>query len=501
MTRAALIATWVLALSAFGSASRPAYLRAAPRASSQTSRPSDAELSADLDRIFADPVLARALVGIRVESLRDGRLLYARNSEKLVMPASNMKLLTMAVAADRLGWDFKYETRLEITGPIVDGVLHGDLIIVGGGDPSIAAQDVGPAPLFAEWADTLSAAGIRRVEGRLIGDDNYFDHEGLGAGWAWDYLGDGYAALTGALSYNENLAVVHLSPGKTPGDPVKIELSPPGHLLEVKNEVTTGVAGSAIEIEMRRLPGNPHLTIRGRVPALGETVESSAAVDNPTRFFVEGVRLVLAARGITISGGAWNIDDLPQPPEAAGRRVLARRQSLPLSALAGYFMKVSQNFYADTILKTIGRVAGGAGTAEAGRTIVRDTLGSWGVPADAFVMSDGSGLSRYNYVTAETIVTILRHVWEDERLRGPFVAALPVAGRDGTLDKRMKGTVLDAHVEAKTGTISNVRSLSGYLETKSGERLVFSIIANHFTAPSRQVDAVVERALSRLAER
>jgi serine-type D-Ala-D-Ala carboxypeptidase/endopeptidase (penicillin-binding protein 4) len=146
-------------------------------------------------------------------------------------------------------------------------------------------------------------------------------------------------------------------------------------------------------------------------------------------------------------------------------------------------------------------VAGSAGTTAAGRDVVRDTLGQWGIPADAFVMYDGSGLSRYNYVSADTIVAILKHVWDDPRLRGAFVAALPVAAHDGTLDTRMKGTVLDAHVQAKTGTISNVRSLSGFLEAASGEKIVFSIIANNFTVPSAQIDAIAERALTRLASR
>jgi D-alanyl-D-alanine carboxypeptidase/D-alanyl-D-alanine-endopeptidase (penicillin-binding protein 4) len=440
------------------------------------------------------------LIGVRVESLTTGQLLYARDSGKLVVPASNMKLLTMSVAADRLGWDFKFETRLEAAGPVEDGTLRGDLVVVGGGDPSIASQDFGPAPLFAEWAAALLQAGIRRIDGRLIGDDSFFDDEGLGAGWAWDYLADGYAAPSGALSYNENVAVVRIWPGKVAGDAVRIELAPPGHLLEVKNEVATAVAGSATSIQLLRLPGSARLVVRGSV-AGGNVVVRTAAVDNPTRFFVEGLRAALAAHGITVRGGAWDIDDVVDPPVPSGRRLIARHQSLPLSVIAGYFLKVSQNFYGETILKTLGRVAGGAGTADAGRKVVRDTLTSWGVPADAFVMYDGSGLSRYDYVTADTIVAILKHVWSDQRLRGPFLAALPVAGHDGTLDTRMKGTILDARVQAKTGTISNVRSLSGFLETKSGERLVFSMIANHFTAPSAEVDAVVERALARLADR
>ena len=460
-------------------------------------------LQQDLDRIFDDPIFDRALVGVRVESLAvpSARPLYDRNGAKLVMPASNMKLLTLAVAAERLGWDFTYETRLEANGPIADGTLQGDLVVVGGGDPSIGSQDLGPAALFGAWADALSQAGVRRVGGRLVGDDHAFDAEGLGAGWSWDYLSAGYAAPSGALSYNENVALVRVWPGKAPGDPVGVALSPPGHLLVVTNDLTTGEPGSDVTVTLVRLPGSPHLVIHGSVPAGGGVILRTAAVDNPTRFFVEGLRLALAERGIAVSGGAWDIDDLAVAPAAAPRRTLARRESPPLSALAGYFVKVSQNLYGETLLKTLGRTATTPGTAESGRLAVRETLSRWGIPPDSFVVYDGSGLSRYDYVTADTIVAILTHMWRDERLRGPFVAALPISGRDGTLEARMKGSVLDGRVQAKTGSIANVRALSGYLITQSGERLVFSMIANNFTAPAAEVDAVVEKALARLADR
>ncbi len=236
------------------------------------------------------------------------------------------------------------------------------------------------------------------------------------------------------------------------------------------------------------------------MPAGGPQVARSASVDNPTRFFVEGLRLALAARQIQVDGGAWDIDDVPSSVRPADRHLIAAHQSPPLSVLAGYFMKVSQNFYAETLLRTMGRLVAGQGTAAAGRTVVRDTLVAWGIPGDAIVMADGSGLSRYNYVTASAVITILERMWQDERFRGAFAAALPVAGHDGTLASRMKGTVLDARLEAKTGTISNVRALSGYLETRTGDRLAFSMIANHFTAPSSRIDAIVERALTRLAD-
>ena len=456
-----------------------------------------ANLTADLNQIFDDPVLARALVGVRVESLARPGVIYERNASSLVVPASNMKLFTFAAAAERLGWDFAFETRLEAAGTIADGVLTGDLVVVGGGDPSIASQDFGPAPLFGEWAAALAQAGIRRVNGRIIGDDHVFDEATLGAGWAWDYLADGYAAPVGGLNYNENEAVVRVWPGEAPGDPVRVELSPPGHGLEVSNTLKTGDATSKASIDFARLPGSARLTISGTVPAGGRMITETASIDNPTRFFVEAFRLALADRGIRVTAGAWDLDDVTDPP-AAARRVIARRQSLPLSALSGYWLKVSQNFYAETLFKTLGRAPGQPGSAEGGRRAVREVLTTWGIPPDSYVMYDGSGLSRYNYVTAAGIVTVLRHVWEDPKLRGPFVAAMPVAGHDGTLSSRMKNTALDANVEAKTGTIANVRSLSGFVETAAHEKLVFSMIVNHFTADTAQVDAVVEKALVRL---
>jgi D-alanyl-D-alanine carboxypeptidase/D-alanyl-D-alanine-endopeptidase (penicillin-binding protein 4) len=359
----------------------------------------------------------------------------------------------------------------------------------------------GPAALFDEWAELLAKSGVRRVTGRLIGDDNAFDDEGLGAGWSWDYLAAAYAAPTGGLNYNENIVAVRVTAGKVEGAPAQVEITPPGHLLDVVNEVRTGAPASAVSLDLSRLPGSPTLSVRGSVPLNGKPAIRSTAVDNPTGYFIEAFRLALASRGIAVHGGAWDVDDVPDAPAPARRRQLATRQSLPLSSLGGYFMKESQNFYGETFLKAIGRVAGREGSSEAGRRVVRETLGGIGIGADSFVMYDGSGLSRYDYVTADAIVTILKHVWQDETLRGPFLAALPVGGHDGTLDTRMKGTPLAGRVQAKTGTIANMRALSGFLTTESGEKIVFSIIANHFTAPNNEIDAIAERALLRLVAR
>jgi D-alanyl-D-alanine carboxypeptidase/D-alanyl-D-alanine-endopeptidase (penicillin-binding protein 4) len=458
-------------------------------------------LARDIDGLLDTPALARALVAVRIDSLRTGETLYRRNAGKLVVPASNMKLLTLAAAADRLGWDFRFHTRLAATGAIGDGRLAGDLIVTGDGDPSIGSPDAGHPALFLEWADALRAAGIRRVDGRLIGDDHAFDDAPLGAGWAWDYLTDGYAAPSGALSYNRNVFTVKVTPGPAAGDGTTVDIAPAGSTFEIDNLVRTGPAGSAASLSVSRLAGSRQLVLNGSVPAGGAPAARVTTVDNPTLFFVEALRLALASRGIVVSGGAWDIDDLTSPIVAGERRAIAERESPPLASLGADMLKASQNFYGEMLLKALGRRNGRPGSAASGRQAVRETLGTWGISADSFVMNDGSGLSRYDYVTADAIVTLLAHAWNDERLRGPFLAALPVGGHDGTLENRMKDPELDRRVQAKTGTISNMRALSGYLETRSGDRLAFAIIANHFTTSNAEVDAVAEAVLRRLVDR
>ena len=494
-----------------------------------TGRQASAELTRDLNAILASSTFARTLTAVRVESLRTGEVLYSANADKLVVPASNLKLLTLAVAADRLGWDYKFETTLEAAGSVSNGTLTGDLIVTGTGDPSLISGDRGHAPAFLEWADALRAAGIVRVNGRLIGDDNAFDDEALGAGWAWDYLGEAYAAAYGALNYNENIAVLEIEPARTPGAPAIVIARPPGNGLTIDNQVKTGALGERTPIGVMRLQGHSKLTVTGTIPIGATVVLRGASIENPTRFFVEALRLALEERGITIRDGAWDIDDVPTGVQAGvqtgvqtsvptgvqtgvrtsvgtnvgtvERRLIARRESLPLSALAGQLLKVSINFYGEVLLKAIGRSSGQQGSTASGRDVARGVLNDWGVSPDSYVLYDGSGLSRYSYASADALVGVLRRVWHDERLRAPFLAALPVGGIDGTLQNKLKDPSLARRVQAKTGNLTNMRALSGYIETDAGEKLAFSIIVNNHTAPGTEVDAAFESILMRIVRR
>jgi D-alanyl-D-alanine carboxypeptidase/D-alanyl-D-alanine-endopeptidase (penicillin-binding protein 4) len=473
-----------------------------PGAPAAAAGPARAALVGDLDRALQDPVLARALVAVDIRSLATGERLFARDADKLVIPASNMKILTLAAAAEQLGWDFRFATTLVSDAPLEAGVLRGDLIVVGSGDPTIGSREDRAARVFAALADQLLAAGVHRIDGRLVGDDDAFEEEGLGAGWSWDYLSYGYAAPVGALQYNENSVQITLTPGRAPGDAVAIGLAPPWSGLTLDARVTTGPAGGQAMVDLFRLPGSEVLRIEGSLPAGGNPLQRTISVDNPTTFFLRALRAALVARGLDVRGGIADIDTLgPDRPAPAGGRVLASVESPPLREIARVLMQVSQNLYAETLLKALDRQAhpDRPGSAAGGREVVRAVMERWGVAPDGYVQLDGSGLSRYNYVTAATIVTVLAHLYGDARHRDAFLAALPLAGRDGTLANRLKGTRAEANVRAKTGSIANVRALSGYVTTEDGEPLVFAIVVNHFTAPAAAVDAIVDRVVDRLA--
>lgn len=436
-----------------------------------------------------------------VQSLDSGASLFQLDADKLMMPASNLKILTLSAAAETLGWDYRYTTTLEATGPVEDGVLHGDLIVRGSGDPTINSRSDRAAHVLDEWVAALAAAGIRTVDGRLIGNDQAFDDEGIGAGWAWDYLQYAYAAPAGALEYNEDVAALTVMPGASVGAPASVAISP-GAGFALVNRASTGIPGSETTIDFRRRLDRPVLEVTGMIPLGAPPAQRSVAVVNPTVFFVQSLKDALAARGIVVLGPAVDYDDAAPELQAsapAAPRVLASTVSPPLREIAAVMMKVSQNLYAETLLKTIGATRGGLGTVAAGLQVVRELLGRWGVPDDAYVLLDGSGLSRYNYVTASAITTVLEHMYRDPRHREAFLSTLPIAGEDGTVSARMRGTRAEGNAMAKTGSLSNVRTLSGYVRTRDGEMLVFSVLANDFVLPSATIARITDLAIEVLA--
>jgi D-alanyl-D-alanine carboxypeptidase/D-alanyl-D-alanine-endopeptidase (penicillin-binding protein 4) len=457
-------------------------------------------LRSDLDSVFGAPIMARGVWGVDVRSLDTGERLYRRDASRLMMPASNLKIATLAVAADVLGWDYRFTTTLETAAPIEGGVLKGDLFVRGGGDPTINNRSDRAKAVIEEWVTALHGAGILRVEGRIIGDDQRFDDEGIGPGWAWDYLQFGYAAPVGALELNEDIAHLTISPGGRTGEPAVATLEP-GAGLRILNRVTTGAEGSASEVDYRRHLEEPVLEITGSIAFASAALDRTVAVVNPTLFFAQSLKDALIERGIDVTGAAVDMDDVAAslPVSAGERRVIVATQSPPLREIATVMMKVSQNLYAETLLKEIGAARGGLGTYQGGLAVIRAGLGAMGIPADGYVIADGSGLSRYNYLAPDTITAILEHMYRDPKHRDAFLATLPIAGIDGTIGTRLKRTRAEGNALAKTGSIANARSLSGYVRTRDGEMLVFSIMANDFVIPAATVNWIADLGVEYLS--
>lgn len=465
-----------------------------------------AELQTRIAEILRKPELASAMVGIKVVSLNSGRVLFEENANKLLRPASNMKLYTVATALDRLSPDFRFTTSVYAAAkPDAAGVIHGNLTIYGRGDPSIAAR-FNNGDYFKgidDLATKIAATGVRRVEGDLVGDETYFTGPQYGSGWEWEDLQWYYGAEVSALTVNDNALDLFVKPGAQIGTPALVTTGPPDPLLTIVNRVTTGPKGGKRELTVHRGLGENTLEVSGSIPLDDRGYNGGVGISHPALLFVYLLRASLAQHGVIITGksrtaGAVNQSLLTvgatlstakanaDPPLSAAIEITSR-QSPPLSEVAAHTLKPSQNLYTELILRTLGKVvpppssaANGVRTAEdSGIEVVKSFVKEAGLNPDALVLTDGSGLSRNDMVTAAATVQLLTFM-SKHKYANALRDALPIAGTDGTLRNRFKGTVAENNLRAKTGSLASAASLSGYVTTAAGENLVFSIIVNNY---------------------
>jgi D-alanyl-D-alanine carboxypeptidase/D-alanyl-D-alanine-endopeptidase (penicillin-binding protein 4) len=459
-----------------------------------------AEMAADLDRIFNDSIFQHANWGVLIRSLESGETVYSRNAERLFIPASNVKIVTAAAALQTLGPEYTYRTTISTFGPIQNGVLEGALVVTGTGDPTISSRFFTDSrDVFRAWADSLRVHGISRVAGGIVAVDTAFAGPTLGTGWMWDDLMGGSAAPFGALQFNENVIRIDLYPSSLVLQPAIVVLTPPTQSIRVINNTRTMAEGSSPALRIERDDLAAGIVVQGEVPIDVEEVRRTVAVESPSDYFVTVLRETLRDAGIAVEGPATNMSELEQfDPTVANAIPLFVHQSPPLREILIGMMKPSQNMIAETLLLTIGRELRGESTADGGTAVVDSLLTVWQISPKEHRMEDGSGLSRYDLASPALLVGILETM-DRSGLRDDWLASLPIAGRDGTLEDRMRDPPLLDQVRAKTGTLSNVRSLSGYLTDQRGDRFVFSIIANNHLVGSAEVDRVAEAALYRIA--
>ncbi|MCE1187748.1 MAG: D-alanyl-D-alanine carboxypeptidase/D-alanyl-D-alanine-endopeptidase [Ignavibacteria bacterium] len=458
-----------------------------------------AELAAQFDDIFEDPSFASASIGVMVQSVANGEYLYKLDENKLMVPASNLKLLTTAAGLYWLGKDYQFKTEIYARGKQDGLALKGDLIIKGFGDPTISGRfySNNMLRLFESWADTLLEHGIDEIAGNIIGDDNAFDDIGLGEGWQWDYESDWYAAPSGALSFNDNCVDFLVTPTSV-GEKAKLDVQPLTKYITVIYNVVTVSTDSVTEINVYRERKTNVISITGTIKEKNEPVKCYATINNPTQYFVNVFRDVLIRKGILVKGFGVDIDDMTESLDYKSCQLLFTHRSATLPVILNIINKNSQNFFAEQLLKTIGYEKDRIGSAANGLRWVKKFLANSGINLDNIILVDGSGLSRLNLVSPKQLVTVLNYMAKQDNFKY-YYNSLSIAGKDGSLANRMLKSRAENNLHGKTGFVGAARSLSGYVTTGDNELLSFSILVNNYTVPVKLVDNLQDLICIRLA--
>lgn len=461
------------------------------------------ELQLKIRQILSNQLLQRCRIGIKVISLDTDKVIFDEDSTKYFMPASNMKNFTVAAALEKLTPDFRFVTSVYATSALdKDGVIKGDLIIFGRGDPTISFG-INPdddIKGMEKLVEKIVSAGVRRIEGNLIADESYFNSSPIPYTWEWDDLQWYYGAQVSALSINDNAAKLLIKPSRTKNENATLQLLPPESGLVVINEVKT-TEGDSKQIELKRRLGTNILEVSGFMGKNAKPFETYVAIPNPALTFISILRSLLEQKGVVIKGQTQVFDSDYRKKNPLNKNLIeiAKLESPPLSLIAQRTMKPSQNLYTELILRAMGETLGSSedpkkNSLEKGIAVVEKFLSEIGISPESVLMHDGSGLSRHDLVTPEAITRLYAYM-KKSRFADSWYESLTIAGIDGTLKERFKGTLAEKNVRGKTGTINQVSALSGYVTTLSGERLAFSIIINNLPDVKLRVSTIDEIVL------
>jgi len=478
------------------------------------------QLRASIDSMVDDPQFRNAHWGILIVDPERGDTVYAYNADKLFMPASNQKIVTGSVGLTQLGPEFRWRTAVEVRGEQKGETFNGNIVVHGRGDPtwSDAMRGGDAQTAFAPIADALTARGITKVIGNIVAEGNAFSDEPYGFGWAFDDFDFGYSAPVDELFYNEGFFSLIVKAGKTLAKPLMVSSKPlltyPKVIVRAVSRERADSVGENKELRANWDSTAAAIVVTGTLP-MGDSSRIELAYRHPNDAALVALQEYLVTRHITFTKpkGTRKIGPVWRGTAKVGQQVghvfmmpaairvpdtLVTLESPPLRDVLKRLEKPSQNQMAEILYKTIALERTGFGRADSARAVVQRQLLEWGIPPEAVAVRDGSGLSRHDYVAPRTLVKILDTMRRSESFDA-FYAALPIAGVDGTLASRMKGTVAANNVHAKTGTVDKARSLSGYVTTADGQMLVFSFLCNNFTVPTRAVERVQDAIAVRLA--
>lgn len=445
-----------------------------------------AELRAQIEAHVTQAKFAPALWGVKAVSLETGRTLYEHHADRLLSPASNSKLYTGALALDVLGADYRIVTPIfATTKPDGAGVVSGDVIVSGRGDPSwkSAQRRDDFWKIFEPFVESLHQAGVRRITGDLVADATWFHALPNGAGWTADDLNDDYGAEVSAITLEDNFVNLRITPAERVGEPCVATIVQPHSGLTLDNRMTTVAAGAPRVVIPKRLFDESVVRLFGQLPLGGKVELTEATVPRPAAWFARALKVALERRGIRVEGAARGVRWPESSPLTPDHVKLCELMSVPTADLVSAFMKPSQNLETDLIFDYIGESRRTAETPawrdseQLALGALREFLLAQGVRADDVRFEEGSGLSRNNLTTANATVALLTAM-STHRAAKEFTDSLPIAGVDGTMRRRLKGTPAEGNLRAKTGSLRYSRALSGYLTTAAGERVVVSLMLN-----------------------
>lgn len=484
----------------------------APKSAAQVTpiappQPGDASLAQEIDRAIDESDQKQARWGVFVLSMKDGRVLYSRNSDRLFTPASNMKVYTTAVAIDLLGADYRWRTSVYAgKQPDSNGIIDGDLTLYGRGAPDLRSLSKGAGASLTQFADQLYQNGVRQVRGNIIGDESYFRGELYGLGWQWNDLQWYFGAQPSALTIDENSFELTIAPANKKGSAASVAMNRDTGYVHLKNDTSTAEPNSPTTIGINRGLSDNELRVWGDFPVGGRSFSAFLSVHHPALWAATLFKQALIARGIKVDGEVRSRDFRAQANEkfdSTKAVELVAQDSATLGEIVRQTNKESNNLFAELLLRTVGKMRGDTapdpdprknqarGDDEAGAAVVRSWLDRNGIPDAGLTIRDGSGLSRLDLVTPEATARLLVAIAKTNSA-AIFHDSLPVAGHDGTLNSRL--TRATGRIFAKTGTISYVHSLSGYATAENGEVLVFSILCNDATTRSNPVRLIDEIA-------
>ncbi|MBP1944520.1 D-alanyl-D-alanine carboxypeptidase/D-alanyl-D-alanine-endopeptidase [Cytobacillus luteolus] len=421
-----------------------------------------------------EPDLKGTIVGVSIRSATTGELIYQHNGNTRLRPASNMKLLTAAAALSALGENYTFKTEILTDGKVRNDTLKGNLFLKGKGDPTLLTED------FDQMASELSKKGIRYIRGDLIADDSWYDDVRYSVDLPWSdetaYYGGQVSALTAAPDKDYDTGAVRISvrPGDKAGKKAIIKVTPKTNYVVIKNRVITVENEEKKQLEITRKHGSNEILIQGRIPIDSKPYKEWVAVWEPTGLALDLFKQALNKEEIKVVGKS-RFDKTPN--EATP---ITDHHSMPLKDLFIPFMKLSNNVHAETLVKEMGRVIKGSGTWESGLDVMNSEMSKLGLNTASCVIRDGSGISHINLISTNEVSKLLFNS-QSQPWFPVYLQSLPVAGNmdrmtGGTLRHRLS-TV--GNVYAKTGTLTTVSSISGYIDTKSGNKLIFSIILNN----------------------